>query len=91
MSIAQVSEDVKTEITFHQTRQCCICRRPFAPDDDELQVTCDGCHAAGFRCGCVMPWQSCAICRATEQLVHGELDHALDLSWWGHDPKEVCR
>jgi len=56
MSIAQVSEVVKTEVAFQVMRQCCICRHPFTPDD-ETQVVCPDCHAAGFRCGCVVPWR----------------------------------
>jgi len=65
--VAQDEAEVKLELP---TRYCCICGDPFVPDD-EAQVLCPGCETLGIRCGCVMPWQSCAVCEATEALVRG--------------------
>ena len=54
-------------------RACCICGDPFMPDD-ETQVLCPGCEALGIRCGCVMPWQSCSICKAVARLTNDGSD-----------------
>lgn len=66
--VAQESVEVKLEVVT--VRQCCICGDPFALGDDELQVLCPGCEELGIRCGCVMPWQSCAICEAVARLAN---------------------
>lgn len=80
--VAQVATEVKSELAL---RYCCVCNDLFAPDD-EMQVLCPACEVLGIRCGCVMPWQSCAICKATEALTNNP---ALDLSWWGDDLYEL--
>jgi hypothetical protein len=63
-------ETRKVKLKLVATRACCVCSDPFA-SDDEAQVLCPGCEALGIRCGCVMPWQSCAICEAVTRLASG--------------------
>jgi hypothetical protein len=62
-SIIQDQTEVKT-------RECCVCHESFQPED-ESQVLCPGCEELGIRCGCVMPWQSCAICQ-TQAALNGD-------------------
>jgi len=66
--VAQEPVEVKLELA---ERTCCVCGDPFAPDD-EAQVLCPGCEELGIRCGCVMPWQSCAVCEATARVMNGD-------------------
>jgi len=85
-SITQEEQEVKI------TRTCCICHQPFEIDEevDKAQVLCSGCEKLGIRCGCVMPWQNCAICRAAKAL---ESDYIfgdpIDTSWYGYRLEEV--
>ena len=83
MSITQDQMEVKI------TRLCCVCHNPFQPED-ESQVLCLGCEELGIRCGCVMPWQSCAVCRAMEALAKGEAALIFDGAWFGYVAEEAC-
>lgn len=67
MSKAIVSQE---EQEVKPIRMCCVCYESFTPED-ESQVLCPGCEELGIRCGCVMPWQSCAVCRAVAALEGG--------------------
>jgi len=82
--VSQEEQEVKT-------RECCVCHEFFEvdPEVDAAQVLCPGCEELGIRCGCIMPWQSCAICRAVEALGKGEPNPVLDLSWFGYKSEEV--
>ena len=69
--VAQIEAEVKPEQFVE--RHCCTCGDLFMPDD-ETQVLCPGCEALGIRCGCVMPWQSCSICKAVARLTNDGSD-----------------